>query len=1543
MKIDEYITRLRKENNIVISVADNDVKVRADEGSLTQEIIAAIRQRKPEILDFFSAARSAKPDIPVRIVSGDGCYRLSSVQKRLFFLQEINRASLAYNMPQGIRIEGELDLQKVEASFRKLIARHEALRTQFEMVEGELVQRVLEDPDFSVAYYTQDSSDVTETVQAFVTPFDLTRAPLIRVGVIASAEEKILLVDVHHIVSDGISNSILLREFLLLYNDQPLPALKLQYKDYAEWQQTMLLQEQAQKQRKFWIDTFSPLPAVIDLPYNFSRPLHKTYTGSSVVFGLDELQSAELRELAAQEHVTVFMLVLAVYNVLLSKLSNQEDIVVGTPTSGRFHEDVEATVGAFVNTIALRNQPRAELSFRDFLGTLKSNTLEAFDNQDWDYEMLVQDLQVDRRSSRNPLFDVFLTMQNFEQQKFSLPGMKLSRLKAMKEIAKFDLSLLAIEHHSGFTFEIEYAVDLFERQTIERWSGYFKHIIAAVIANSDISIADIDMVPQDERNLVLHQFNDTAAVYPRNKTITAVFEEQASRTPDNVALRFSDSCCTYRELRERADKIARFLSEVKGVKKGELVAILMERNEWLIPAIFGILKAGAVYVPVDPTYPAQRINTTLDDAGVRMVLTRNLSTDITLNSNCQLLDLDILMPAILSQPAGFENSVTGGKDLAYIIFTSGSTGKPKGVMIEHHAVINRLYWMQKQYPLQEDSVLLQKTPLVFDVSVWELFWWAFTGASLCLLEPGAEKEPERIAAAISAQGVTTIHFVPSMLSAFLSNLDGKFDFTRLRTLKQVFASGEELKAEHLSMFRTSLHNQGGAILVNLYGPTEATVDVTYYTCPMEENAKPVPIGKPIDNTRLYILNTDGRPAPIGVAGELYLAGVGLARGYLNNPELTAAKFVAHPFLKGERTYKTGDLARWTADGNVEFLGRIDNQVKVRGIRIEPGEIEHQLLAWGRLKEVAVIARERAGDKLLVAYYRSDDPVDEAQLRDFLAGQLPYYMIPAAFVRLEHMPLTINGKLDRKALPDPAFAASAGYTAPANRMEEQLVTIWAANLHLEKDSVGVLDNFFAIGGHSIMAHRLIYAINSTCSTTLTLRDIFEHPTIRELARLIGNSNDSLPAAVERAAEQLFYPASAAQRRLYYEQLRQSDSLAYNITGAYKLEGQVDIDKLQQAFQYLVNRHESLRTGLFIVDEAVVQQIAEDVVLKILTLDPGEYRDVPSALAAFVKPHDLSRPPLMRVGILQHGELGNLLLIDIHHIVCDGISLNILMNEFKSVYKGDALKQLPYRYIDYAAWQLSAAGEYASQREYWRRQLSGEIPVPDLPVSTNRDEVTIYAATSSELLIDGALYARIREFTAGANVSEFMFLISVYYILLAKVSGNSDIIIGSDAVGRNRPEFRDIVGTFVNELPLRMQVDNTLAYDELLAGVKECVLSAYDNQDFQFDEMLSLINREQHEKLIHVHFSYANFLDSEVQVDQLEFITVDTRKERRLTQYELKVEVYPNKGHGLRLAFVYSNELYEQATIQILMRYYLHILCNILNNPHARIADINMKAS
>lgn len=1542
MSIDEYITRLRKENNIIISVAGNNINVRGDKAVLTQEIMASISSRKPEILAFFNSVRFGEQPPFARITSGTGAYQLSAIQKRLYFLHEINRMSLAYNMPQGVRITGALNVQKLENCFRQLIDRHEALRTQFEAVNGEIVQRVVGAPGFSIERYQHEGRDMEAMVQGFVRPFNLKHAPLIRVGLFESEAEKILIVDIHHIVSDGVSNNVLMQEFLSLYKDQPLSGVKLQYKDYAEWQQHRMAEAQIQQQRAFWRDKFSPVPAVIDLPYNFLRPLHKTYKGSAVVFQLDELQTARLKGVAREEQATLFMLLLAAYYILLSKLTNQEDIVVGTPTSGRFHEDVERTVGPFVNTIALRNYPRADRSFREFLQEIKSTTIEAFDHQDWDYEMQVRDLQIDRSSGRNPLFDVFIALQNFEQQEFALPGMKLSRLATTRGIAKFDLSLLVTEHQSVFTFEFEYATDLFERQTIERWAGYFQQIINEVTGNVNICLADIEMVSQEEQNRLLHWFNDTTTAYPE-KTITAMFDEQVRRTPGNIALRFYHGNITYLELQERVDKTARYLCEVKGLKKGTLVGLMMDRHEWLIPAIFGILKAGGVYVPLDPAHPVTRVKSVLKDAGIPMLIAWGPSAEMQCGDDYQLLDLETEIPEILSQPSGFDNSGLSGHDLAYIIFTSGSTGKPKGVMIEHHSVINRLCWMQKEYPLREDSVLLQKTPLVFDVSVWELFWWAFNGASLCLLEPGAEKEPGKIAAAIAEHGVTTIHFVPSMLSAFLLMLDARFDFTRLKTLKQVFSSGEELKAEHVAMFRDSLFNNCGSSLINLYGPTEATVDVTHYKCTMEEISKPAPIGKPIDNTRLYILSADGKPVPVGVAGELYIAGAGLARGYLHNPELTASKFIAHPVIKGERIYKTGDLTRWTPDGNVEFLSRMDHQVKVRGIRIEPGEIENQLLLSGMLKEVVVIVKEREGDKILVAYYTTEAQISEAPLRDFLKGRLPGYMIPGAFVQLERMPLTTSGKLDRKALPDPAFLPSQDFAPPANTMEEKMIAVWAEVLHLEKKNIGVLDNFFAIGGHSILGHRLINAINHTFSSLVTLRDIFEHPTIRDLTELVENHHKNLLPACIKAGEASFYTASAAQRRLYYEQVRESDSLVYNINSAYRLEGQVDPDKLQKAFECLLGRHEALRTRLFVEDDIVVQQVEEKVTFRISRLDAGKYCDVPAALADFVRPHDLSVPPLLRVGLLLDERLGDILLVDIHHIVCDGISLNILMNEFKSLYKGEELKQLSYRYIDYAAWQHIDAGVYAAQREFWKRQLSGELRAPDLPVRMDRDKVTVYTAASTELDIDHALYTRIREFIASANVSEFMFLLSVYYILLARVSGNTDIIVGSDTIGRNRPEFRDIVGTFVNELPLRIQVERELPYDAFLAAVKECVLNAFDNQDFQFDDMLSLIKRDKQEKLVHVHFSYANFLDNEVAPDQLQFILIDTRKERKLTQYEFKAEVYPDKGAGLRIAFVYSSELYEHATVQLFTRYYRNILVNVLNNPHGRILDINMKKS
>ncbi|MDQ1353575.1 MAG: hypothetical protein QG657_3881 [Acidobacteriota bacterium] len=1035
-------------------------------------------------------------------------YPLSSAQKRLYILYRMNEQGKEYNIPFVSSLAGEIIKDRLVAVFQELINRHESFRTSFHIIDNQPAQRIHENVEFDIQYFDSTTGimlDIMGIIDHFIRPFDLSKAPLLRIGLIKESQgQNILMADMHHIVSDGMSMNILLRDFIALNEGRDLPALRFQYKDFSDWQNRDREEGALKDQEVFWLNEFAGEIPVLQLPYDFARPSVQGYEGNNISFEIDNETAQKLKDLALKDGITLYMVLLSAFTIFLSKLGNQEDIVVGSPLAGRSHAGLENIIGMFVNTLAFRNYPAGEKTFKEFLREVKEKTLRAFENQEYQYDNLVEKVVFNRDVSRNPLFDSMLVLQNLDAAGNENQGMKLSPYQFENKIAKFDLTLIGAELENNLLFVMEYSTQLFRKSTIERFSEYFKKIISGFLGDRerDLLLSEIEMLPDEEKKRILLFFNDTEADYPSDKTIHLLFEEQVVRVPDRIALvaEASHGCptsgqhqVTYHELNANANRLAHELNE-EGFWSNTIVGISIERTVSMIVGILGILKSGGVYLPIDPELPQDRIDFMLKDSGANLLVTSK-------DKEGEKILLEEIPKS--SYPLTFLPSyLLNSSNLAYIIYTSGSTGRPKGVLIEHRSVVNRLHWMQENYPISGKDVLIQKTSFMFDVSVWEIFWWSFEGASLYLLESGGEKNPQRIIGAVERFGVTVMHFVPPMLSAFLDYVETNSVSSKLSGLKKVFASGEALNSRQVEDFNRVLNQSNGTGLINLYGPTEATVDVSYFNCPARDVPVNIPIGKPIDNIQLYIINRFLQLQPIGIPGELCISGIGLARGYLNSPELTAERFI-RPY-RSNRTYifhKTGDLARWLPDGNIEYLGRIDRQIKIRGFRIELGEIECRLLSHKDIMEAIVLYREDRGkEKYLCAYLIAVEKIPLPELRAFLAQYLPDYMIPLHFVQLEKMPLTPNGKIDRKALPVPETGDifSGEYMAPRDEIEEKLTRIWMDILGLEKEKISVRHNFFQLGGYSIGLIKLLSMIFNEFGIEMPITHIYQNPTIQEIA-------------------------------------------------------------------------------------------------------------------------------------------------------------------------------------------------------------------------------------------------------------------------------------------------------------------------------------------------------------------------------------------------------------------------------------------------------------
>lgn len=1008
-------------------------------------------------------------------------YVLSAAQKRLYFLYEFDKQSLAYNLPQVVRVEGTLDVDQLNKSFLKLIQRHESLRTGFEIVNDQPVQIIHDVEEFEVSQFTSLEKEVPGIIRNFIRPFDLSQPPLIRVGLVHLGDkDHILMVDLNHIITDGMSQDILVRDFIDLYNGGQLSPLNLQYKDYSEWQQSDEQQTQIAGQKNYWLDTFKNISEPLDLPIDNDRESLSNRKGASFAFDLSLDKSAELKKLADREGATMFMTLLSVLNVLLGKLSHQEDVIVGTTVAGREHKDLEGMIGMFVNTLPLRNYPKTDITFRQFLNEVKHSTLASLDNQSYPYEALVDELKIPRNIRRNPLFDVMFGFQNMEQSEKSESQIKLKAYESGYEIAKFDLTLMAAQSSEKILLEFGYASGLFKSQTIKRFSLFFKEIVNHILRNPDIRIGDIDMLTQEEKSLILDRFSTQEASDPISETLVSLFEKQILNTPDNEALVYRDKSINYADLDRKTNKVLSLL-RANNIGKGDVVGLMLEKSPELIACLIAILKAGAAYLPMNVEHPEQRNKAIIRDSGM---------TALLIDQNTQ--DYNTHVPTILISPSNIEEQNQEGlmsdvdiDDTAYIIYTSGSTGIPKGVAISHSSVVNLIMSQKEYFEIDQNERILQFSSITFDASVEQIWLALSSGATLILPNQEVLGDNASFENFIFNNKITHLHATPSFLDSIELNMPNN--------LIRVVAGGEPCKKQ------TALKYLNDYRFYNKYGTTETTVTSTI--AEITDGQGIISIGKPIRNTSVYILDKQMKPAPLGTKGELYLGGAGLAKGYLNNPQLTTKVFIDHPFVEGEILYKTGDMARWKDNGDIECLGRIDNQVKVRGYRIELGEIENKLADHELIKDAVVIAIARGGEKMLVAYYVAPDALDVHEIKGYLQKKVPSYMIPVQFVHMEKMLVNSSGKVNRKMLPEP-IQIEREYIAPTNETEESLVEILSSVIKMKKEEISITDNFFDLGGNSLSAMTVVNKIQKRFNVGFTLRELFSNPIVKVMADNIG---------------------------------------------------------------------------------------------------------------------------------------------------------------------------------------------------------------------------------------------------------------------------------------------------------------------------------------------------------------------------------------------------------------------------------------------------------
>ncbi|QKP81471.1 non-ribosomal peptide synthase/polyketide synthase [Pseudomonas aeruginosa] len=1347
--------------------------------------------------------------------------RLSYAQQRMWFLWHLEPQSGAYNLPSAVRLNGPLDRQALERAFASLVQRHETLRTVFPRgADDSLAQAPLQRP-LEVAF--EDCSGLPEAEQEArlreeaqresLQPFGLCEGPLLRVRLIRLGEERhVLLLTLHHIVSDGWSMNVLIEEFSRFYSayatgaEPGLPALPIQYADYALWQRSWLEAGEQERQLEYWRGKLGERHPVLELPTDHPRPAVPSYRGSRYEFSIEPALAEALRGTARRQGLTLFMLLLGGFNILLQRYSGQTDLRVGVPIANRNRAEVEGLIGLFVNTQVLRSVFDGRTSVATLLAGLKDTVLGAQAHQDLPFERLVEAFKVERSLSHSPLFQVMYNHQPLVadiEALDSVAGLSFGQLDWKSRTTQFDLSLDTYEKGGRLYAALTYATDLFEARTVERMARHWQNLLRGMLENPQASVDSLPMLDAEERYQLLEGWNATAAQYPLQRGVHRLFEEQVERTPTAPALAFGEERLDYAELNRRANRLAHALIE-RGIGADRLVGVAMERSIEMVVALMAILKAGGAYVPVDPEYPEERQAYMLEDSGVQLLLSQS-HLKLPLAQGVQRIDLDQADAWLENHAENNPGVELNGENLAYVIYTSGSTGKPKGAGNRHSALSNRLCWMQQAYGLGVGDTVLQKTPFSFDVSVWEFFWPLMSGARLVVAAPGDHRDPAKLVELINREGVDTLHFVPSMLQAFLQDED----VVSCTSLKRIVCSGEALPADAQQQVFAKLPQAG---LYNLYGPTEAAIDVTHWTC-MEGGKDAVPIGRPIANLACYILDGNLEPVPVGVLGELYLAGRGLARGYHQRPGLTAERFVASPFVAGERMYRTGDLARYRADGVIEYAGRIDHQVKLRGLRIELGEIEARLLEHPWVREAAVLAVD---GRQLVGYVvlESEGGDWREALAAHLATSLPEYMVPAQWLALERMPLSPNGKLDRKALPAPEVSvAQAGYSAPRNAVERTLAEIWQDLLGVER--VGLDDNFFSLGGDSIVSIQVVSRARQA-GLQLSPRDLFQHQSIRSLAL----------AAKAGAATAEQGPASgevalAPVQRWFFEQSipnRQHWNQSLLLQARQPLDG----DRLGRALERLQAQHDALRLRFREERGAWHQAYAEQAGEPLWRRQAGSEEVLLALCEEAQRSLDLEQGPLLRALLVDMADGSQRLLLVIHHLAVDGVSWRILLEDLQRLY-ADLDADLGPRSSSYQAWSRhlhEQAGARLDELDYWQAQLH-DAPHA-LPCENphgaleNRHErklvLTLDAERTRQLL---------QEAPAAYRTQVNDLLLTALARATCRWSGDASVLVQLEGHGReDLGEAIDLsrtVGWFTSLFPLRLTPAADLG--ESLKAIKE----------------------------------------------------------------------------------------------------------------------------
>ncbi len=1528
-----------------------------------------------DLAEFIERQRKlSDAEPPLKPVSREQPLPLSFAQQRLWFLDQLEPANPLYNTPGALRLTGRLDVVALERALTEIVRRHETLRTTFQTVDGTPVQ-IINAPqpvtipliDLSAMDQVEREPEAQRLIDAEAQrPFDLSHGPLLRARLLRISEaEHLLVFTMHHIISDGWSTGVLAREAASFYaaftsHETTLPAeFSLQYADYAVWQREWLSGETLEAQLDYWRKQFEGLAPGLELPLDHPRPKVRSRRGAFVPVEFNEDLTKGLKALSRSEGATLFMTLLAALQALLSRYTTQHDVAVGVPVANRQRREIESLIGFFVNTLVLRTNLAGDPTFRELLARVREVALGAYAHQDVPFEMLVERFQPARDAGRTPFFNVLFVLQNMPTVTLALPGLKIEQPDVGTGTAKFDLMLSLAETDGRLSGVFEYSTDLFAESTIRRMLRHFETMLEGIVARPSDRIADLPLLKTEEERQLIVEWNQTAADFPCTLCSHDLFYEQAQRTPDEIALVSGAEHLTYRELDQAANRLAHFPRR-HDIGPESVVAVATGRSTTMAVAVLGVLKAGAAYLPLDPEYPSERLSFMLEDARVSAVLTEQHMV-ARLPAQCpRVICLDT--ESIADESDASPVSDVSADNLAYVIYTSGSTGRPKAVMMPHRAVCNLVAFQLISSGAASGAAngaangaagrTLQFASLNFDVSVQEMFSTWAAGGTLVLIDEETRRDAGALLRVVTEERIERL-FLPFVALQHLAEASEAEEIVP-RDLHEVITAGEQLKIT--PAIERLFEKLDGCRLDNHYGPTETHLATMWRLEGVARDwPRLPPIGGPIANFQLYVLDERWRPVPPGVVGELYIGGEGLARGYFARPSQTAERFLPNPFSNeaGARLYKTGDLVRRFDKERMEFVGRSDRQVKVRGFRVEAGEIEATLKLHRDVRQAVVMDWDREdGRKALAAYVvTTNATVLVGELKQLLREHLPEYMIPAAFVHMDQLPLLPNGKVDRRALPRPDTAAYEGeYQVPRTPVEEVLCGIWEQVLGRER--VGAEDNFFELGGHSLLATQLMSRVRQSFHVEVALRLLFEHATPAGLAQVIDAEmragREPLPP-VRKLVHNATAPLSFAQQRLWILDKLEPHSAAYNLPSALLLEGPLDVAALRSSFGKIVRRHEVLRTTFAVVDGEPVQLVGSPATAVLSLIDISDEEEVlRRAREEAQKPFDLAHGPLLRATLLRLSDERHLLLVTLHHIVADGWSVTLLVQELSALYAAyrgggqSSLPELTVSYADYAVWQREwLTGERLEQQlSYWREQLRGELPVLKLPLAQARTSEVRHRGASETVRIDADLTTGLRELGRREGATLFMTLLAAWKVLLWRLSGERDVVVGTPVAGRGSRELEGLIGFFVNTLVLRTEVGGEPSFVEVLQRVRTVCLEAYAHQEVPFERVVEELAPQRelsHGPLFQVLFALQNMPSQDLTLDQLNITVMEIAEPA--ARFDLALEITEATGE-LECRLTYDTDLFAADVIARMGQHFVNLLRAVAADPQQSVSTINL---